>query len=232
MRNIVIIILVIGLISMSGCVKPDNKLSITKEGNNIKIVEPTTQDGLNTNKADSATDADSINNLFFFKNNVSELNYKGKFLFNDIAEKEVKLHINKLANLKYGNLFELKIEYVEDVPVERLILEYFYVQNDIIYKIEPSQENLDKLKLGKEITDDSEIVCQDREIKDSLGVDELGWHRYLKVDGDRREYHAYNNKVSTGYYESFIWEKNKGLINYRSGYGAERDSIELQLISD
>lgn len=65
-----------------------------------------------------------------------------------------------------------------------------------------------------------------------LGEDESGFHSYLEVKGDKREYHSYNNQVSTGYYESFIWEKGKGLINYRSGYGAESNSIELQLINN
>lgn len=33
-----------------------------------------------------------------------------------------------------------------------------------------------------------------------------------------------------GYYEGFTWKENVGLINYYSGYGAQRDIINLNNI--
>ncbi|MCY9592112.1 hypothetical protein [Paenibacillus chitinolyticus] len=157
------------------------------------------------------------------------MKYKGQFLFDDIVEKDVILKINVVDNLKYGKLYELKLDPIESVPNERLSLGYFYVQKDKIYKIEPTKDNLIKLKSSEELPSGSVIVCQEQEIKDTLSKNEPGWHHYLEVNGDKREYHSFNNQVSTGYYESFIWESSKGLINYKSGYGAERDSMELQL---
>jgi aminopeptidase C len=47
----------------------------------------------------------------------------------------------------------------------------------------------------------------------------------------QREYHSYNNLTGTGFYEQFIWEDAKGLVTYKSGFGAEKNDIELQLIS-
>jgi hypothetical protein len=129
----------------------------------------------------------------------------------------------------------LKLDPIEDVNVpierfsERLNLGYFYVQKNRIYRIDPTEENLNRLKTSEELPNDSVIVCQDKDIKDTLSKDEQGWHQYLTVNGNKQEFHSYNDQVTTGYYESFIWEKNKGLINYRSGFGAERDGIELQL---
>lgn len=221
MKKILNIILIIGLILASGCAKSDNLTQATEANSSL-------------NKTDSAnvTIAEIIDNSCFFKNNVSQLNYKGNFSFDENIEKDVKLYINTLANLKYGKLYELKLDCIEDIPNDRLSLGYFYVQKDKIYKIEPTEENYSRLKTSEEMPKDSVIVCQDKEIKDSLGSDELGLHQYIKVYGNKREYHSYNNQVSTGYYETFIWEKNKGLINYRSGYGAESDSIELQLKND
>lgn len=186
----------------------------------------------NQNDIQNITDADTMDNSYFYKNDVLQMNYKGIFIFDDIIEKEVKLNINKVVNLKNGKLYELKLDSIEGVPNERLSLGFFYVKNDKIYKIEISEENVDILKTSGEIPNGSVIVCQDNEIKDTLGKDESGWHYYLEVDGDRREYCLYNNQVSSGYYESFTWEKSKGLISYRSGYGAERDSIELQQSND
>lgn len=51
------------------------------------------------------------------------------------------------------------------------------------------------------------------------------------ADGSRREYRGYNTLTETGYYESFIWEAGKGLVEYRSGYGAGADAVELLLES-
>lgn len=238
MKKVLIIILAISFIFASGCAKPNNITNITGQGNNANNLKPSPKINLNTNKTGTVNDKfttngeETVNNSFFFKSNVSALNYKGNFLFDDIIEEEVKLNINEVANLKYGKLYELKLDPIQGIPNERLNLGYFYVQKDKIYKIEPTEENLGKLKTSEELPNNSVIVCQDKEIKDTLGENESGWHHYMEVNGDKREYHSYNNEISTGYYESFVWEKNKGLVNYRSGYGAESDSIELQLSND
>jgi len=235
MKKALIVILTIGCIFITGCAKSNNTSNISKQGGSVVSLEPSPQVDLNNNKTDSTNSksivigAESVDNSFFFKGNVPQLNYKGAFLFNTVVEKDVKLNINEVANLKYGKLYELKLDSIDGVPNDRLDLGYFYVQKDKIYKIKPTEENFNKLKTSTELPKDSVIVCQDKEIKDTLGEEEAGWHKYIIVNGDTREYHSYNNQVSTGYYESFTWDKNKGLINYRSGYGAERDSIELNL---
>lgn len=208
----------------SGCGQSD---IIPDQGGDANISNPPLQDDLPANANNSIEEVKD--NLFFFKDNVLQMSYDGSFLFEDDVKKEVKLNIVELVNLKNGKLYELRLQDVEGVPDERLSFGYFYVEKDKIYKMEPAKENIDVLKAGEELPNGSVVVCQDEEIKDSLEKDEPGWHYYLEISGDRREYHAYNNQVSSGYYESFIWEKNKGLIGYRSGYGAERDSIELQL---
>ncbi|MCX7749583.1 MAG: hypothetical protein N2645_22210 [Clostridia bacterium] len=239
MKKVLIIILAIGFIVTTGCAKPNYNRDNTEQSSNANSLKPSAQDNLNTNRPDSDTNepddmnAETVENSFFFKSNVSQLNYTGKFLFSEeTVEKDVKLYINVVANLKYGKLYELRLDSVKDVPDDRLGLGYFFVQKDKIYRVVQTEENLDKLKRSEEVPNDSAIVCQDKEIKDTLGEDEPGWHQYIKVDGNKRKYYSYSNQVATGYYESFIWEKNKGLINYRSGFGAERESIELQLSNE
>jgi len=59
--------------------------------------------------------------------------------------------------------------------------------------------------------------------------DEEGWRESIVYDGFMCEYRGYNTLVETGFYECFIWEKGKGLIMYKSGFGAEKDDIELNL---
>ena len=235
MKKALIIILTISCIFTTGCAKSYNTSNISEQNSCASSLEASPQVDLNSNKTDTTnsksivTGEESIDNSFFFKSNVLQLNYKGVFLFNTVLEKDVKLNINEVANIKYGKLYELKIASIYGVPNDRLDLGYFYVQKDKIYKIKPTEENLNKLKTSTDLPNDSVIVCQDKEIKDTLSKDETGWHQYMIVNGDTREYHSYNNKISTGYYESLTWEKNKGLIKYRSGYGAERDLIELNL---
>jgi len=237
MKQVLTIILAIGFLLTSGFTKASNIPNVSDQGSDVNNIKQSKQADLAPNKTDTpnitnTTDTGTVSNLFFFKNKDTNLNYKGNFLFNSIVEKDVKLNINELANLKYGKLYELKLDSIEGVPDKRLSLGYFYVQKDKIYKMYPNEENLSKLRTSEELPNGSVIVCQEEEIKDALGKDQRGFHHYLEVDGDKREYHSYNNMVETGYYESFTWEKGKGLINYRSGYGAERDSINLQLINN
>ena len=235
MKKALIIILAFGFIFTSGCA--NNTPNISEQDSNANSLKPSPQVELNTYKVEStdknsnAIGTETIENSFFFKNGISQLNYKGKFVFNGNSpiEKDIKLHINEVASLKQGKLYELRLDSIQGITVERLNLGYFYVQKDKIYKMLATEDNLNKLKSSGEIPSDSLIVCQENDIKDTLGEDEKGWHHYVEVNGDKCDFHSYNNLVETGYYESFTWEKGRGLINYRSGYGAERDSIELQL---
>lgn len=223
MRKVRVLLLTIGVMFASGCTKSNQIPNSTNQ------VVDASNSKLSTQVNSTFDQTGNVDNSCFFKSNILQMNYEGNFLFDDIVEKNVTLNINEMASFKDGKLYELKLDFIEGVPIDRLCLGNFYVQKDKIYKIELTEEYLNKLKTGEGLPDSSVIVCQDKELKDTLSKDETGFHYYLEVDGDKREYHSYNNQVSTGYYESFTWEKGKGLINYRSGYGAERDSIELQL---
>ncbi len=186
-------------------------------------------------ESNSITSATNVDNLYFFKNNISHISYQGTFLFaansEEIAKKEVKLYINKVGNLKRGKLYNLKINSVKNIPSDRLNLGYFYVQKDKIYRFSLTRESLNKFKVSEKVPSGSSIICSNKQIKDALGENKRGWHQYLKLNGSKIEYHSYNNLVETGFYEDFTWEKNVGLVNYRSGFGAERDGIELQIIN-
>ncbi len=169
-------------------------------------------------------------NTFFFKNNITEATYSGTFAFGeDVQNVDVQLNIEQIAQLKDGAVYELELEPVDGVGEERLNLGYFYVQKNTIYKFSASQENLESLKSSGKLPEDSVIVCQEKVLKDNSGEDEPGFHYYIEVDGNKRVYHSYNDMTGTGYFESFTWEKNKGLVSYRSGFGAENDLIELQV---
>ncbi len=219
----------LGLLILVGCSNEKGTIPITMKEPNI---ESTQQQQPNVIEQDDTNDEqeqkkDTTNNPFFFNQEVENLNYKGKFLFDEEIETNVKLNINQIAQVKEGKVYELQLEPIDAVPSERLKIGYFYVQGDKIYKLEGTKENLNQLINENIIPKGSEIVCQEEKLDDELGKDVGGWHHYIEVNGDKREYHSYDNQVDTGYYETFIWERNKGLIHYASGYGAEREMVNI-----
>ena len=170
-------------------------------------------------------------NSFFIENRFKLSKFKGRFSSEDegVIKKDVYIEVEKIAELKLGVIYKLKIQPIKDVPEERLLLGTFYVQKDKIYKIEYTKENIDIMRKQEKIPTGSNIVCQEEEIKDDMKQKPKGVHQYLLVQGDLREYHSYNDKVESGYFETYIWERDIGLKYYKSGYGAEKNLVELEL---
>ncbi len=173
-------------------------------------------------------------NSFFLENKFKLVKFKGRFSSEDgdIIERDVSIQIEKMIELKSGIIYKLKIQPIRGVSEERLLLGLFYIQKDKIYKIEPTEENIEIIRKENKIPTESNIVCQEGEIKDNLKQEQKGYHQYLLVKEDLREYHSYNNMVESGYFETFIWERNIGLKYYKSGYGAEFSLVELELLNE
>jgi hypothetical protein len=176
------------------------------------------------------TKSEPISNKYFFNSDVEQVKYQGKFLFASYNEQDINLFVNEVVKHRDGILYQLKLNTVEELNEERLIIGYFYITKDCIYKINPTEENLNQINKKAEIPADSIIVCQETAVKDSVAETAKGFHSYLTVNDNKCEYHSYNNKTETGYYETFVWENNRGLVHYKSGYGAEFNSIELSII--
>ena len=107
-------------------------------------------------------------------------------------------------------------------------VDYFFVCGGDIYFIHSMSTQEDDLS-AEEMQQAGTLVCSDAGKEDSLGEDEKGRHEYIAVDGDRREYHAYNDLVETGQYECFVWEAERGLVGCWSGYGSRSQDIKLYL---
>lgn len=201
----------------------DNSVSMNSEEKNISLL----------------TDMVTIDrNPFFFEDDVAIADYNARFTFTGLdLPNEVELLITEVLSYENGIMYELKINYSEDFRGrnyygwDRFHLGYFYVQKDKIYLIQ-DQNVFDSIKTEEDIINSGIIVCQEEEMKDALNENEGGWHEYILVNGNQREYYGYNSLSETGFYEMFIWEQGKGLIEYKCGFGAEKDDIELSLISD
>jgi hypothetical protein len=149
-----------------------------------------------------------------------------------LLEKDVYIKVQEIGCLEEGKVYKLEIEKIQGVSEKRLILGMFYVQNDKIYKIDYTQENEDIVLKENKFPITGVSVCQNEEIQDNLKQEQKGFHQYLQVQEDERKYCSYNNQIESGYFETYIWKKNVGLKYYKSGYGAERDLVELKLIEE
>ena len=161
-------------------------------------------------------------------------------MFNDIIEQPFYLNIIYLQNFKNGLLFVLLLDKPEvddpwdQIPSGRENLGYFYVTRDKIYKLsdyEPFSDKKTAEVIDSISKDESaflgqcQLVCQDKATQ--AAADKEGWYEYIEVEGDKRRFRNYNDGGGTTWYERIVWQKGKGLIYYRSGYGSGREEISF-----
>jgi len=160
-------------------------------------------------------------------------------MFWDFEYQPITLRIQTVGVFEECILYELRIDYLQNISDQynqidpaRVNLGFFYVTDDIIYRMEASAVTVSYLSYGnrEEINNfisGSQIVCQEAAMPDALGKDNKGWHESIEADGNKRHFQSYNDLVESGWYEEFIWEKDIGLIYYKSGFGTGRWSIEF-----
>lgn len=193
---------------------------------------------------------DSFNSYWNTQGN-DEVEFNGEVWFDEFGDVsaldyETKVNFVEVAKLKKGILYQLKIDQMSDfkIPKERLSLGYFYVQKDKIMRIWEdkghdaqgnvwtlSKKTLNRIIENGEIPKHSAIVCQEKGYEDTLKNDKIGWHQYLKIEDESKERIRYGGWYQyphhSGYWETFIWEKENGLIYYKSGY---RDGIDYIIL--
>lgn len=169
---------------------------------------------------------------YFFPPQTVSQTYKGSVLDLAVQEDEFDISVTEVKRFEEGSLYQLELDCNEKIQdgygVDRRHLGFFMVLGDRIYLIHDE----DEFETVEEITDAGTLVCSEEGKKDTLDENTRGWHEYILADGSRREYHGYNDLIETGYYECFVWELGKGLVEYRSGYGAESDAIQLFLTEE
>lgn len=117
-----------------------------------------------------------------------------------------------LVKEKEKNKFEVIVRCDFNKEYDNIHLGTFIVsQNEIIKEVDGGQE----------------IVWAKKEVSDKLPEDEKGSHNSIKIEGKEVKYTYYNNRVETGYYERITFTKEKELQEFVSGFGAERDLIQL-----
>ena len=178
----------------------------------------------------SAKNNKNIFENILFCQGISKEKYKAEYMFDDIINENIFLEFKLVINLNNGKIYSIKIITDSDIPNERKSLGYFYVTKEKIYKINLDVNIIEKAKNDEIILKNSSVVYQKQSKNDKLGKKVKGFHENIVINKNKVIYNSYNNEVETGYYESFIWDNEGKLKEYKSGYGAERDSIELKSI--
>ena len=185
------------------------------------------------------------NNPYFYTEKQVELKASAQYYeLESCEEKEIKAEITMIKEYEEGDLYKLAIEPIGTLGEERLNI-YLYVTEDKIYRLwsYTNQEdeiiefyNDDKmlikyLNTDEKLVENGEVVCQSEEVSEETepGVDYSILYTEDKViysRCDKRE------NGEPGFYEWFTWEKGVGLVDYGSGFGAERDILYLNQITE
>ena len=232
----------------------DTKAQETKKQGKMKTTKPQETKKPKTKKSQGKTETLSTGiNSYWNMQGSGKVKFDASAGFYDewgdipALEYKTKMNFIKIAKLKKGILYHLKIEQASDlkIPTKRLSLGYFYVQKNRIMRIWEnndyeaqgnvwtlSKKTLNRIIKTSEIPKYSTIVWQKKTYKDTLKHDKIDWHQYLKKIQDspkkRLRYGGYYQYPQhLGYWETFIWEEGTGLIFYQSGY---RDGVECIML--
>lgn len=232
----------------------DTKAQETKKQEKMKTTKPQETKKPKTKKSQGKTETLSTGiNSYWNMQGSGKVKFDASAGFYDewgdipALKYKTKMNFIKIAKLKKGILYHLKIEQASDlkIPTKRLSLGYFYVQKNRIMRIWEnndyeaqgnvwtlSKKTLNRIIKTSEIPKYSTIVWQKKTYKDTLKHDKIDWHQYLKKIQDspkkRLRYGGYYQYPQhSGYWETFIWEEGTGLIFYQSGY---RDGVECIML--
>ena len=133
----------------------------------------------------------------------------------------IELEIELIQEFDEGAVYHLHFEGCEVMDPrqrDRTDLGYFYVTPErIYYRVQPGD-----IENGADsIAEHALLMVQPESREDLLEPEEEGWHDSIVVDGNRVIYDGYVfiSEGATTFYETYVWEAGKGLVEYVSGYG-------------
>ena len=158
------------------------------------------------------------------------------------TEKEIVAEIYLVKEYEQGNVYKFAIEPIGYLGEERTNI-YFYVTSDKIYRLysyvyqdgetiefyDNDELLVQYLDTDAKLIENGTVVCQP-EGTTELNNQEAAYS--ISVDGDRVVASRSDEKVNgeRGFYERFVWEEGKGLVEYGSGFGVEADILYLSRI--
>ena len=199
---------------------------------------------------------ETFHNDYFFDQDFVLLQANAEYCLDSepyYAEDTVYITVSPVKTYERGNLYRFQIQKPADCSevyrAEDLNL-YFYVMDSYIFSVTPisnlngeytgyyEDEELLKATFDTDIKlmDAGYIVCQDSDYQCEYGEGTITWESITKSkDGNTVTYNMYQVKNGgegdLGYYDTFVWEKGKGLTEYITGHGAEAGILYLTEIS-
>lgn len=160
-----------------------------------------------------------------------------------------ELELQWLKEYDNGTLYKLIVEpdgRITDYLSEERLTIYFYVTSDKIYRlwsyavqdgklIEFYNNDallMETLNNDEKLVKNGELVCYMEDMADELEVSEVGKHVTIIQRGEQIIYDRVdiNENGSRGFYERFVWEEGKGLVEYKSGYRMESEILYIDNI--
>ena len=256
---IIILILVI-ISSLYIIVWNGKKTVVTEDKSNTKASERVTETkdsreinqlSLNESVPYDENICVGINNPYFYENESVNLTATLTYYGTDTeVVRDGTLEMKLVKNYENGDLFKLSVaneENIQDCLGEDRLNTYFYVTDDKIYRlwayICQDEEvirfyNDDDLIVKYLDTDDKliangELVCCEEDVTDELQPKQGGVHVTISHPDNQTVYNRVELKEdgSTHYYESYVWEKGKGLVENRSGFRIEADILYIKNIN-
>lgn len=181
-----------------------------------------------------------IENAFFPYSDGEVLAYDGNVLFDCPNEISGNIEVDLLKTCTDGNIYVLRLEELHQSIGERSNL-YFFVSNNSIWKLNMHDLLVaDTEKAIESINSSSDMFDYDMSTNKIYCLVCTNDVTSLKTDSDTvysndeiiSSYRYSNSLVETGYYETVVFEQNKGLTKYISGYGALRDHVNLTIYKD
>ena len=131
--------------------------------------------------------------------------------------------IQKNGKYEDRDLWTVKIESDSDEvnPIELL----FYFDGDKIFRIEENQDSEKKIQL---VYQNEDFVYEANETNADGSIYSSDYSYSIKNTDEGIVYHKYNPQVETGYYETIVFDKNKNIVSYETGYGAGRELKKVE----
>jgi hypothetical protein len=156
---------------------------------------------------------------------VSQTDYRVIYFFEEEIE-SIPVSITKVSSSDDGDVYSYDIVYDDqsfeyDMERDRFNIGTFLFKDDEIYVSTSLNYESDE----QDYLDSSVLVYSDEDYTDEVE----GYDVKLHNDGNLCKFTLSNNRVESGYYMEYIFNSDKELVYFRSGYGAERDPIEITL---
>lgn len=244
-RKLLLCLALSGTFLVSGCSNVDLAMGDKQEeasedssqenGNEVEADETDTVDSADNSSKDSSDEAneddkegDDAENDSDTEDESSNVDYRVIAFFDEELD-SIPVSVVKTGTFDDGEVYSYDIVYDEDIEdsfgdMDRLHIGSFLVKEDEIYLITDTEDDHEE----QDFYDYGVLVYAEEDYSDEISGYEIKLHN----DGYLCRCSYYDTTVETGYYAEFVFNSDKELTYFRSGYGAEADPIEITTNTD